>query len=239
MSRLARPRRQAPACQARWSSATICVMQPASSMHVVARHLALGPRQPVDRLGAALQARVVQQQHVGLPARRAAARRWATGAGRRPGRCRAWRSKPAFLGDGVVGRVDGGELAVAMSRNSAGTPSPISLSGWLSATSLRYCVLISALVASGAQAQDVVGVVVVGHEARAEEAELAVGEAEAAWRCRAGPASSRGCRMPSAAATCIRPSSTCCSSFRSSLSSAGDLVGIGLVAGHVLLAPGR
>src|SRR5690349_379624 len=34
--------------------------------HVVAGHFALGPRQPVDRLRAALQARVVQKQHVRL-----------------------------------------------------------------------------------------------------------------------------------------------------------------------------
>ena len=126
-------------------------------------------------------------------------------------------------------------LRVAISRNSAGTPRAHQLVGMV--VDDQLAVLRLDLVVGGvrAQAQHIVGIAVVRHEARAEEAELARRRSRSRWRCRARTGSSLGCRMPSAAATCIRPSSTCCSSFVSSLSSAGDLVGIGLVAGHVLL----
>ena len=50
-------------------------------------------------------------------------------------------------------------LRVAMSMNSAGTPLAHQLVGMIVVTSLRYCALISALLADGAEAQDVVGIV--------------------------------------------------------------------------------
>ena len=68
-----------------------------------------------------------------------------------------------------------------------------------------------------------------------KEAELAVGEAEAGRHRLEELVLLRDARTPSAAATYIRPSSTCCSSLRSSLEQRRDLVGIGLVAGHILL----
>ena len=59
---------EAPACQARCVSATICVMWPALVDHVVAGDLAAWIGEPLDRLIGRRHAGVVQHDHVGAAA---------------------------------------------------------------------------------------------------------------------------------------------------------------------------
>ena len=125
-------------------------------------------------------------------------------------------------------------LRVDSSRNSAGTPLAIRRSGWLSRTSLRYWALTSASVASGLRRSDVVGAAVVRDEAGAEEAELAVGEAETGGDgleelVLLGMQHAVGSRHVHEALEHVLQK------LAVVLEQGRDLAGVGLVAGHVLL----